>query len=51
MFGGGASVEEVTRRLRVRSVYRWRAALDRAGTAALESRGPLGQRCKLSVKS
>ena len=53
LLGDELSVEEVARRLRVsvRSVYRWRSAFDRGGTAALASKGPLGQRCRLSAKS
>lgn len=53
MFGDGVGVDQIARRLRVsvRSVYRWRAAFDQGGTAALASKGPLGQRCRLSVKS
>lgn len=53
MFTKEVSAAEVARRLRVsvRSVYRWRAVFDRGGMAALESRGPLGQRCRLSTKS
>jgi hypothetical protein len=40
---GRIAVPEVARRLRVsvRSVYRWKAAVERGGTAALQSRGPL----------
>lgn len=53
MFSDGIGVGEVARRLRVsvRSVYRWRSAFDRGGTAGLASRGPLGQRCRLSATS
>lgn len=53
MFGDGVGVDEVARRLRVsvRSVYRWRSAFDRGGTASLVSKGPLGQRCRLSAKA
>lgn len=53
MFTEDVGVDEVARCLRVsvRSVYRWRAAFARGGAAALESLGPLGQRCRLSAKS
>lgn len=53
MFTAEVSPEEIAKRLRVseRSVYRWKADFARGGMAALASRGPLGQQCKLSVKS
>jgi transposase len=53
MFAENVTSSEIAERLRVtvRSVYRWRADFERGGTAALASRGPLGQRCKLSTKS
>ncbi|MFL6117037.1 MAG: winged helix-turn-helix domain-containing protein [Catenulispora sp.] len=53
MFTEGIAPPEIARQLRVsvRSVYRWKAAFAGGGTAALTSRGPLGQRSKLSEKS
>lgn len=53
MFTAEVSPQEIAKRLRVseRSVYRWKADFQRGGMAALASRGPLGQQCKLSVKS
>lgn len=53
MFAENVTSSEIAERLRVmvRSLYRWRADFERGGTAALASRGPLGQRCKLSAKS
>jgi transposase len=53
MFVENVTSSEIAERLRVtvRSVYRWRADFERGGMAALASRGPLGQRCKLSTRS
>lgn len=53
MFVENVTPSEIADRLRVtvRSVYRWRADFERGGTVAPASRGPLGQRCKLSTKS
>ena len=53
MFADDVAPGEVAKRLRVtiRSVYRWKAEFQHGGTAALRSKGPLGQRCKLSVRS
>src|ERR1700759_3926925 len=49
MFADDVAPGEVAKRLRVtiRSVYRWKAEFQHGGTAALRSKGPLGQRWKL----
>ncbi|MFJ1709962.1 winged helix-turn-helix domain-containing protein [Kitasatospora sp. NPDC088346] len=48
----GVPPREVARRLRVsvKSVYQWQQAWREGGAAALASRGPGGQRCKLSAR-
>jgi transposase len=50
-FAEGVPVAVIARRLRVsaKSVYVWRAAWRRGGSAGLLSRGPSGSRCRLSV--
>ncbi|GAA2281095.1 hypothetical protein GCM10010430_78990 [Kitasatospora cystarginea] len=49
LFAAGISAPEVAELLRVapKSAYQWRRAWIAGGTAALASRGPGGQRCKL----
>jgi transposase len=50
LVASGMTPAQVARRLRVtpRSVYRWKRAWSWGGTAALASRGPSGQHCKLN---
>ncbi|MEV6054318.1 winged helix-turn-helix domain-containing protein [Streptomyces sp. NPDC052107] len=52
LFAEGLTSREVARRLRVspKSAYQWQKAWRAGGTAALASRGPVGQRCKLSAR-
>lgn len=52
LFGEGVKPPEAARRLRVscKSTYRWHQVWKQGGAAALGSRGPRGQRCKLSVR-
>jgi transposase len=52
LFAEGVAPPEVARRLRVssKSAYQWHKAWREGGTAALASRGPSGQRCKLSPR-
>ncbi|MFE9429095.1 winged helix-turn-helix domain-containing protein [Kitasatospora sp. NPDC006697] len=52
LFGEGVKPPEVARQLRVscKSAYQWHQAWKQGGAAALGSRGPHGQRCKLSVR-
>ncbi|MFE9429321.1 winged helix-turn-helix domain-containing protein [Kitasatospora sp. NPDC006697] len=52
LFGEGVKPPEVARQLRVscKSAYQWHQAWKRGGAAALGSRGPHGQRRKLSVR-
>jgi transposase len=52
LFGEGVKPREVARQLRVscKSAYQWHQAWKQGGAAALGSRGPHGQRCKLSVR-
>jgi transposase len=52
LFGKGVKPREVARQLRVscKSAYQWHQAWKQGGAAALGSRGPHGQRCKLSVR-
>lgn len=49
LFAAGSTAPEVAELLRVtpKSAYQWRRAWSAGGTAALVSRGPGGQRCKL----
>jgi transposase len=49
LFASGIAAPEVAKRLRVtpKSAYQWRRAWTAGGAAALASRGPGGQRCKL----
>lgn len=49
LFETGVNVPEVARRLRVtlKSVYQWRREWTAGGAAALASKGPGGQHCKL----
>jgi transposase len=53
MFAAEVSAPEIAKRLRVsaQSVSRWKAAYSVGGAEALVSKGPLGQRPKLSAKS
>lgn len=50
LFASGVSAPEVAGQLRVtpKSAYQWRRSWTAGGTAALASKGPGGQRCKLS---
>ncbi|GAA2215678.1 hypothetical protein GCM10009850_111460 [Nonomuraea monospora] len=50
LFAAGMSPPQVARKLRVsrKSAYVWHKAWRTAGTQALESKGPGGQRCRLS---
>ena len=52
LFAAGVKPREVARRLRVsvKSAYQWHQAWREDGAAALVSRGPVGQRCKLSPR-
>jgi transposase len=52
LFATGAGAPEVAKRLRVtpKSAYQWRRDWAVGGTAALASKGPGGQRCKLGPK-
>jgi transposase len=52
LFAEGVTPPEVARRLRVssKSAYLWQQAWREGGAAALASRGPGGQRCKLSPR-
>jgi transposase len=52
LFAEGVRPAEVARRLRVssKSAHLWRQAWRDGGVAALASRGPVGQRCKLSAR-
>jgi transposase len=52
LFAEGVTPQEVARRLRVssKSAYQWQQAWRDGGAAALASRGPGGQRCKLSAR-
>jgi transposase len=52
LFAEGVAPVEVARRLRVtsKSAWQWHKAWREGGTAALSSRGPSGQRCKLSPR-
>ncbi|WP_281155728.1 winged helix-turn-helix domain-containing protein [Streptomyces sp. HYC2] len=52
LFADGVTAPEVARRLRVssKSAYQWQKAWREDGAAALTSRGPSGQRCKLSPR-
>ncbi|MET8631047.1 winged helix-turn-helix domain-containing protein [Kitasatospora sp. NPDC004669] len=52
LFGDGIKPPEVARQLRVscKSAYQWHQAWQQGGATALGSRGPHGQRCKLSVR-
>jgi transposase len=52
LFADGVAPPEVAQRLRVssKSAYQWHKAWREGGTAALASRGPSGQRCKLSPR-
>ncbi|WP_241564585.1 winged helix-turn-helix domain-containing protein [Nonomuraea polychroma] len=50
LFAAGMSPPQVARKLRVsrKSAYVWHKAWRTAGAEALESKGPCGQRCRLS---
>ncbi|MFD5088370.1 winged helix-turn-helix domain-containing protein [Kitasatospora sp. NPDC058406] len=52
LFEDGVPTREVARRLRVtaKSAYQWHQAWREEGAGALASRGPGGQRCKLSAR-
>jgi transposase len=52
LFDQGVAAPEVARRLRVssKSAYQWEKAWREGGVVALASRGPSGQRCKLSPR-
>lgn len=52
LFAEGVAPAEVAGRLRVssKSAWQWHKAWREGGTAALASRGPSGQRCKLSPR-
>ncbi|MFB7669495.1 winged helix-turn-helix domain-containing protein [Kitasatospora sp. NPDC056138] len=52
LFEDGVPPGEVARRLRVtaKSAYQWHQAWREDGAGALASRGPCGQRCKLSAR-
>ncbi len=52
LFAEGVTPPEVARQLRVssKSAYQWQQAWRESGAAALASRGPVGQRCKLSAR-
>ncbi|MFF2041889.1 helix-turn-helix domain-containing protein [Kitasatospora sp. NPDC058170] len=52
LFDEGVPPREVARRLRVtaKSAYQWHQAWREYGAGGLASRGPGGQRCKLSAR-
>ncbi|MEV1005249.1 helix-turn-helix domain-containing protein [Nonomuraea sp. NPDC050202] len=53
LFAAGMSPPEVAKKLRVsrKSAYVWHKAWRTAGTGALESKGPGGQRCRRAGSS